>query len=97
MKKRPLLVTIVSVVIAGSGAAGFFYHLHGLNLRHPFQNEDVWIALIRLLAFLSGIFMLQGRNWARWLAMGWIGFHVVVSLFHPLQLAVHVLVFALFA
>ena len=42
--------------------------------------------------------MLRGRNWARWLVMVWIAFHVVVSGFHSFpELAVHALLFVVFA
>jgi hypothetical protein len=42
--------------------------------------------------------MLTGRNWARWLAMVWIAFHLVVSAFHPVgELTVHVVLFCVFA
>jgi hypothetical protein len=42
--------------------------------------------------------MLRGNNWARWLALAWIAFHVVVSFFHSLQeVVVHSLLFMLIA
>jgi hypothetical protein len=98
MKRRPIPVSVVSLLLAAAGAVGFVYHLTELNLRHPFQNHAVWISLVRLLAIIAGVCMLRGRDWARWLAMAWIGFHVVLSAFHPFwELAVHGLVFAVFA
>jgi uncharacterized membrane protein HdeD (DUF308 family) len=98
MNKRPLSVTLLSVLIAAAGALGVAYHLTELNLRHPFQNDVVWVGLIRLVAIVCGVYMLRGSNWARWLAMVWIGFHVVISGFHSLQeFAFHGLLFAVFA
>jgi hypothetical protein len=98
MHKRPLSVTVISLLLAAAGLVGLVYHLTELNLRHPLQNEVVWIELVRLLAIVSGAFMLRGSNWARWLAVTWIGFHVVVSAFHSIpELAMHCLVFAVFA
>ncbi len=42
--------------------------------------------------------MLRGHNWARWLALAWIAFHVVLSAFHALaELAVHSLFCAIMA
>ena len=29
--------------------------------------------------------MLRGHNWARWLAVAWIAFHVILSAFHSVQ------------
>jgi hypothetical protein len=98
MHKRPHSVTAVSLLIAASGTVGLAYHLTELNVRHPFQNEVVWVSLVRLVAIVCGVFMLRGSNWARWLAMVWIGFHLVISIFHSFgQLAFHSLLFVVFA
>jgi hypothetical protein len=98
MKKRPLPVTLLSLLIAAAGAVGFAYHLNELNWHHPFQNDVLLVELVRLIAIVSGVYMLRGSNWARWLALGWIGFHVVVSAFHSLpQFAFHGVLFAVFA
>jgi hypothetical protein len=43
---------------------------------------DFWIipiALVEITAIVAGIFLLKGRNWARWLVLMWLAFHVVVS------------------
>jgi hypothetical protein len=98
MNKRPLPVTLISLLIAAAGAVGLAYHLNELKLPHPFQNDAVLVELIRLAAIVCGVYMLLGRNWARWLSIAWIGFHVVVSAFHSLpEFAFHGLLFAVFA
>jgi len=98
MNRRPLPVTVLSLLIAAAGAVGFAYHLTELNLQHPFQNDVVWVSLIRLVAIVCGVYMLRGHNWARWLAVAWIGFHVVVSAFHSsMEFAVHSMLFVVFA
>ena len=98
MNRRPLSVTVVSLLLAAAGAVGLVYHLTEVNVRHPFQNDIVWVSLVRLAAIVGGVYMLRGRNWARWLAMAWIGFHVVISAFHSFpQFAVHALLFGVFA
>ena len=39
--------------------------------------------------------MLRRQNWARWLALAWMAFHVILSAFPPFKgLVVHVLIFA---
>jgi hypothetical protein len=58
-----------------AGAVGIVYHLSELNLRQPLQNDVLWVELVRIQAIVAGIFLLRGRNWARWLAIAWIGFH----------------------
>ena len=95
---RPIPVTVIGLLLIASGAAGLIYHLSDFSAQHPFQFDVMWIALIRLLAIVGGIFLLFGRNWARWLALGWIALHVVLSAFHSaFQLAFHALVCAAFA
>jgi hypothetical protein len=39
-----------------------------------------------------------GQNWARWLALAWIAFHVVLSALHPIpELIIHAVFCAVFA
>jgi predicted cobalt transporter CbtA len=98
MKKRPLTISILSFVFLATGAIGFAYHLTDFKAQQPFQYELVWISAVRLTAIVCGVFMLRGSNWARWLALAWIAFHVVVSFFHSLQEVVaHSLLFMLIA
>jgi hypothetical protein len=98
MKKRPLTVSIVGCLYIAAGAIGLVYHLREFRTSTPFQFEIVWISLLRLLAIVSGIFMLLGRSWARWLALAWITFHVVISFFHSWeQMAFHGLLLVLIA
>src|SRR5271170_7662347 len=98
MNNRPLSVTILGCVYIGVGAIGFVYHLTEFLARGTSRYEDVWVELVRFLAIVSGVFMLRGQNWARWLALAWIAFHVVLSAFHSVsEFAVHCLFFAVIA
>ena len=98
MKKRPLAISILSCVFLAAGAIGFVYHLTDFKAQQPFPYELVWISAVRLAAIVCGVFMLRGNNWARWLALAWIAFHVVVSFFLSLQqVVVHSLLFLLIA
>ncbi|HEX4663072.1 MAG TPA: hypothetical protein VH196_01695 [Terriglobales bacterium] len=98
MNKRPVSVTIISWVFIAAGVTGLAYHITEFKTQHPFQDGGVWLFLIRLLAIVGGVFMLRGRNWARWLSIAWIGCHVILSAFHSLrELAFHSLLFAVFA
>jgi len=87
--KRPLGVMIVGWLYIAVGVGGFAAHftaLRGLDV----WREGIPIELTELLAFISGLFLLRGRNWSRWLALAWIAFHVILSAFHArLELAVH--------
>lgn len=96
--KRPLSVTILSWVFIVAGAIAVAFHSTDLKIQHPFQYLVIWILLIRALAILFGVYMLRGRNWARWGAIFWLAFHVVISGFHSFaQLAVHVVFLAVLA
>ena len=95
MKKRPILVIIVSVVLIATGIGGSVQHNAAIRVGNL---GGISIAGVEIVAITSGVFMLLGHNWARWLAMLWITFHVVLSIFHPwMELVVHIIVFALFA
>ena len=96
MGKRPVLVTLVSVALILSGAAGLAFHAAEFGTAS--RGEYLLIMLVRLLAIVAGGFMLRGENWARWLSMLWISAHVAISAFHPWpELVIHVVVFAVFA
>lgn len=98
MSKRPVSVTILSLLIIGAGAVGLVYHFHELEPQHPFQNDAAWVLVLRVLAVVGGAFMLRGSNWARWLTLGWIAFHVGLSFFHsPREVSAHALLLAVFA
>ena len=97
MKKRPLSVTIAGYVIAAAGVMGLIYHSSGWMLR-PFHYEIVWISLIRVVAIVAGVAMLRGHNWARWLTLVWIAFHVALSFWHGWpEVAMHALLLVIFA
>jgi len=84
--KRPWAVTVLGSLFIVAGLVGLFYHVA--------QEKLSWglalILLLRLLAVIGGIFLLLGHSWARWLTVGWLAFHVVVSAFHSMeQMAAH--------
>jgi hypothetical protein len=72
------------LAVRGRAAIGFIYHASEFRL-HPFQYEVVWVCLVRLIAILSGVFILRGRNWARWLLVIWIAYHAILSAFHSVS------------
>ena len=95
MNKRPLSITIIGWIFIITGSIGLIYHLTELNVQHPLENDTVWVCSVRFLAVLGGVFMLYGFNWARWLLVLWMAFHIVLSAMHSVQqLLVHSLLFA---
>lgn len=98
MKKRPLAVTFVGWLYIVGGAIQTALLLPELHILHPLQNGALWIGLVRLSAVLIGLYMLRGSNWARWLALVWMGGHVVIGAFASTQMfMVHGLLFAAIA
>ena len=91
LAKRPLSVLVLSCVYIAVGTIGFAYHF---PRPLAFHYEDVWIEATELLAFVGGVFMLRGHNWARWLALAWIAFHVAISVPMVRQIAIHSLFLA---
>ena len=93
MPRRPLSITIISwlFIIFGSIAL-----LSGVVRGGGGDLVSHWyVHLSRLLQIVAGVFMLYGRNWARWLLVAWIAFHIVVSALHSvLFLLMHVAIFS---
>jgi hypothetical protein len=95
MEKRPLPVLLIACVYILTGAGGIASNFSEINVRHPFENDAAWVELVSLIALVSGVYLLRGHNWARWLALAWLGFHVILSIHHTrLELALHALFFA---
>ena len=78
--KRPLPVTILGCLFIAAGLVGVVYHLS----ESPLDRRIVLVSIIRIIAVVCGIFLLMGHNWARWLTLVWLAFHVVVGAFHSL-------------
>ena len=98
IRKCPWSVMVVSALLIVAGAAGLIFHLADFKDAHAISYELILVSFVRLMAVVIGIFILTGRNWARWLAMAWITFHVIVSAFHPVgELAVHLVLCCVFA
>jgi hypothetical protein len=95
---RPLSVTIIAWLFIAVGAVAFTYHVTEFKAHTPFDYRLASVCVIRLLAIVGGVFLLRGRNWARWLLLGWLAFHVFLSIFHAFgELLMHALLLAVLA
>jgi uncharacterized membrane protein HdeD (DUF308 family) len=92
--QRPRSVTIISWIFIIFGAIALLSGV--IEIGGGGDLKSHWyVHLSRLLQIVAGIFMLFGRNWARWLLVAWIAFHIVVGALHgPLQLVLHVAIFS---
>jgi hypothetical protein len=100
MEQRPRSITIISWLFIVFGSISL---LSGVL---PFGNITVaqriaelsghWMVhLARIASIVAGVFMLYGRNWARWLLVAWMAFHIVISALHSaLQLVLHAVIFS---
>jgi len=98
MTKRPLTVTLISGLFFVAGVVAIIYHATELGPSRPFRAELVWTLGVRLLAIVGAVFLFRAHNWARWLLVLWMAFHVVLSSLHSVsKLIVHGLLLALIA
>ena len=96
MKKRPIGVTLVSVLFILIGVGGMVRGVWSLLAGrgggitgHALMDASL-VEVTSLAALVSGLFMWRGANWARWLCLAWMAFHVVISLGHDrMRLIVH--------
>lgn len=100
MERRPRPIIIISwaFIIFGSIAllSGLLpFGEITLAQRIAELNKHWMVHLSRILQIVAGVGLLYGHNWARWLLVVWIAFHIVLSALHSsFQLAMHVLIFS---
>jgi hypothetical protein len=96
--KRPIPVTIVGVLFILVGVGSTAVHMLEFRAHPPTWAMAVGVCAVGVLGVVAGLYLLQGQNWARWLALLWMAFHVALSLFHPLgELVFHGALFVFFA
>ena len=95
MNERPRSITIISWFFLLFGSIALISGLLPPDSLTLAQLKGHWMVhLSRLLSIVAGLFMLRGHNWARWLLVAWIAFHIILSALHSaLQLLIHVAIF----
>ncbi|MEX6689762.1 hypothetical protein QTN47_19810 [Danxiaibacter flavus] len=92
MKGRPVPVIIVAILFIVTGCIGFVYHAKELFDRDHVLSEVIWILVLRILAVLCGVLLLYRINWARWLAVAWMLYHVVIGALNSVdQMIAHII------
>ena len=88
---RPRSITIISWLFIIFGSIALLSGV--LPIRDLMSHW--YVHLSRILMIVAGVFMLKGQNWARWLLVLWIAFHIVISALHSiLFLLMHVAIFS---
>lgn len=101
MSKRPRSITVISWLFITVGSisllVGLLPNVNTTAAQRIVELKTHWyVHLSRMLAIVSGVFMLYGFNWARWLLVVWLAFHVIVGALHsPVQLLTHSLFLAI--
>ncbi len=97
MNRRPVSVSLIACLYLAVGVIGAVSCILRFPMR-PFPYDLLWASLVDLVAVVSGAYLLRGHNWARWLALFWMGFHAILSAFHAWrEAAIHALLFAVIA
>ena len=87
MNKRPVSVTIVGCIFLAIGILASASH--AAELKGSGQYDVLWALLINLVAIVCGVCLLRRSDWARWLAVAWLVFHVLLSLHSRQALVIH--------
>lgn len=97
MRARPISITIVAWLFVAVGALGLVGGTIML-LDDEGDGFDVHLASAtasQIASIAGGAFLLSGRDWARWLLVAWMAFHIALSGMHELpKLLVHCAIFA---
>lgn len=94
MNTRPISIIVLGWVFVLFGAVAFLTSLLPLlaeSSAGPTATLSVdWgiAELSRLLAMVGGVGLLYLRNWARWLLVAWMAYHVLIGLAHSATQAV---------
>lgn len=82
--RRPYEVTATGWLFVVIGTLNTAWHLW----KGTFDRWMIAILFLTVSAIVAGVFLLRGARWARWLALAWLAFHVVVSALNSLWDAV---------
>ena len=97
---RPWSLIVVGVIFLALGVLDITRGLAPLFDSAPHWHmaaDDVEVLAIGIAAIVGGVYVLKGRNWARWLLAVWMVFHVAISIGQPKQFIAHLVIFGCIA
>jgi hypothetical protein len=78
-KNPPIGVTVIAALLLIAGALGLYGDATSFTTFAANHYDILWPVGVHILALVAGVFLLLGHNWARWLAVLWMAFHVAIS------------------
>jgi hypothetical protein len=90
-------VIVVAVIFLALGVLDITRGLAPLFASGHMAADDVEVLAIGIAAIVGGVYVLRGRNWARWLLAVWMVFHVAISIGQPKQFIAHLAIFGCIA
>jgi uncharacterized membrane protein HdeD (DUF308 family) len=98
VEKRPPSIIVIGILFILLGTITLVHALVELiNTTDRLTDlKSHWmIYLSGIAAIVGGVFLLKGHNWARWLLVLWMAFHIVVGALHGLApLLTHAVIFS---
>ena len=79
MKGRPIAVIIVSILLILTGCFGIANHIKDFSEPNANLSALIWVLFVRILAIVCGLLLLFRINWARWLAIAWLVYHILIG------------------
>lgn len=93
---KPVKIVAWLYIVVGIG--GFISHGIKSVSERTLRLDAIEAEIVELIAIIAGVYLLRGQKWARWLALAWMGFHVILSAFSNLrEVAIHALFFTVIA
>jgi hypothetical protein len=100
VRPRIRSVLAVGVLFLILGALDIYRGMAPLFASAPrwhMAGDDAQVLAIGIAAVIGGIFVLRGKNWARWLLAVWMALHVAISVGQPTALVAHFVIFGCIA
>lgn len=82
MERRPITVVVVGLLFILAGCLGIAFHVKDFSQPGLKLGELIWVLIVRLLAVMCGILLFFRVDWARWLAVIWLLYHVIIGALH---------------
>ncbi|MBV4360656.1 hypothetical protein [Pinibacter aurantiacus] len=91
MERRPITVVIVGMLFILAGCMSIAFHVKDFFQPDAKLSEVIWALVVRLTALVCGILLFFRVDWARWLAVIWLLYHVIIGALHSKsEMAMHI-------